>query len=104
MQDKELMTANDSLSKIRKGQKKKAAIVQTMSLYAIATLMVYLIISRVFGRPVPALKLNAPNKLKKKRRRRDHQEESPVREAIALPAAKGEEIPTRTRRRTKSKA
>jgi len=103
VQAKELMAAKGRLSKIRKGQKKKAAIVQTMSLSAIATLMVYLIISRVFGRPVPALKLNAPNKLKKKRRRRDHQEESPVREAIALPAAKGEEIPTQARRRTKAK-
>lgn len=104
MQAKELQEAKGRLSKIRKGQKKKAAIVQTMSLSAMATLMVYLIISRVFGRPVPALKLNAPNKLKKKRRRRDHQEEGPVREAIALPPAKGEEIPTRSRRRTKSKA
>jgi len=106
MHAKELAEAKGRLTQIRKGQKKKAAIVQNMGISAIATLMVYLIIAKIFGRPVPDLKLNAPNRLRKgkKKRRPKPEEEAKV---FALPAESNpptEELLNQARRRTRTRA
>lgn len=108
----ELAQNRKELKKIRLSQRKKATLVQNVSLSAVATLILYLVMSKVFGRPIPDLRLQAPTKLRKGRKRRrptpDDFEQEVDSRVHALPAPKSppfEEKVTapRSRVRTRSK-
>lgn len=83
----ELAQHKKELKKIKMSQRKKATLVQNVSLSAVATLILYLVMSKVFGRPIPDLRLQAPNKLRKGRKKRRPREDGRTDSgALALPA------------------
>lgn len=95
------------LKRLRKGKANKTVLIQTMSVSAIATLIMYLILSRVFHRPVPSLQLESPTpRLKRRRKRRQYEGTStneplalpPGREAFAEPLKEAQPVRRRTKR------
>lgn len=105
----ELAQHKKELKKIKMSQRKKATLVQNVSLSAVATLILYLVMSKVFGRPIPDLRLQAPNKLRKGRKKRRPREDGRTDSgALALPAPSSppyeEKVSTpRSRVRTRAK-
>lgn len=99
------------LKKLRKGKANKTVLIQTMSVSAIATLIMYFILARVFHRPFPNLKLGSPAEerpRRRKRRRPSTYEGASTNVPIALPP--GREVFTEplleaqpVRRKTRSK-
>lgn len=76
------------LKKLRKGKANKTVLIQTMSVSAIATLIMYFILARVFHRPLPNLKLGSPAEgepRRRKRRRPSTYEGASTNVPIALP-------------------
>lgn len=90
---------------LKTSKRKKATLVQNMSITAIFTLMTYLIMSRVLGRPIPNMQINAPVKRLRKGKRRRREQEAGERGPLALPAPQEEPVQTTSRRtRTKTRS
>lgn len=93
-QDKNLALARAESRKLKTTKKKRATMMQTMSLSAVFTLLTYIILARVFGRPVPNLELTQPKRRLRKGRRRERAEEQASSGPIAaLAPPLGDPIP-----------
>ena len=104
--DKALAQAKVESRKLKTTKKKRATMMQTMSLSAVFTLLTYLVLARVFGRPVPNLQLTQPKRRLRKGKRR-HREEEVSEPIAALLPPRAEEVPSqgsRTRNRSKVRA
>lgn len=104
--DKALAQAKVESRKLKTTKKKRATMMQTMSLSAVFTLLTYLVLARVFGRPVPNLQLTQPKRRLRKGKRR-HREEEVSEPIAALLPPRAEEVPpqgSKTRNRSKVRA
>lgn len=99
----ELRKRDQELRQVKRSRRKSAGMVQTFSLSAIATILVYLIVSKIFHRPIPTMELVDPSRMVRgKRKRRRRAEDGGPSASSALPPGPPPFETSKTRTRSKT--